>query len=90
MSVGGLEISEIKITPVKKVVGSLLQAHAKVVLNSQLAIAGIRVVQGKFGPFVSFPRTFKAGEGFNLCYPITKEFQDYISERILRQWRAMQ
>jgi DNA-binding cell septation regulator SpoVG len=91
MSVNGIEITEIKINPLKnKEPGSHLEAFARIVLNGQLCINSIRVVQGKFGPFISFPREFnqKEGKGYNLCYPITKALQDYLSERILRQWRT--
>jgi len=92
MSVNGIEITEIKINPMqKKEPGSHLEAFAKIVLNGQLCINSIRIVQGKFGPFISFPREYNAkkGEGYNLCYPITKSLQDYLSERILRQWRTV-
>ena len=86
----GIEITEIKINPLKKMEpGSNLTAYARIVLNGQLCINSIRVVEGKFGPFISFPREFnqKEGKGYNLCYPITKALQDLLSERILRQWR---
>lgn len=89
MSVGGLEITDIKITPVPKKAGVVLEALARIELNKNLRIEGIRIVMGKFGPFVSFPRTFKLGEGYNISYPVTKEFQDYVSERILTAWRAV-
>ncbi len=91
MSVNGIEITEIKINPLnKKEPGSHLEAFARIVLNGQLCINSIRIVHGKFGPFISFPREFnqKEGKGYNLCYPITKSLQDYLSERILRQWRT--
>ena len=89
MSINGIEITEIKVTTVKKEPGSHLMAHVRIVLNGQLCINSIRVVEGKFGPFISYPREFnqKEGKGYNLCYPITKALQDYLSERILRQWR---
>ena len=88
-SIEGIEITEIKINPLKKMEpGSHLAAHARIILNRSLCINSIRVVQGRFGPFISFPREFnqKVGKGYNLCYPITKAFQDYLSERIIRQW----
>ena len=87
----GIELTEIKVTKAKKEPGSNLVAHARIVLNGQLCINSIRVVEGKFGPFISFPREFnqKEGKGYNLCYPITKALQDYLSERILPQWRAV-
>ena len=88
MGINGLEITEIKITP-KKESDTKLSAEARIVLNGQLVINSIRVVDGKFGPFISFPREQKNGKGYNVCYAITKAFQDYLSERILRQWNAV-
>ena len=92
MSINGIEITEIKINPLtKKEPGSHLEAFARIILNGQLCINSIRVIQGKFGPFISFPREFnqKENKGYNLCYPITKALQDYLSERILRQWLSV-
>ena len=91
MSVNGIEITEVKIHPIKnKEEGSHLEAFAKVVLNGQLVINSIRVVRGKFGPFVSFPGSYnkKEGKGYQFCHPITKALQEYLSERVLRQWQA--
>ena len=92
MSVNGIEITEVKIHPLlKKDPGSPLEAFAKVVLNGQLCINSIRVVRGKFGPFVAFPSEYnkKEGKGFQFCHPITKALHEYLSERILRQWESL-
>ena len=91
MSVNGIEITEVKVHPIKnKQEGSNLEAFARIVLNGQLCINSIRVVRGKFGPFVSFPGAFnkKEGKGYQFCHPITKALQQYLSERILRQWQG--
>jgi DNA-binding cell septation regulator SpoVG len=92
MSVNGIEIPEIQVHPLKKKdAGNHLEAFARVILNGQLCINSIRVVRGKFGPFVSYPREYnrKEGKGYQLCYPITKPLQSYLSERILHQWKAV-
>jgi DNA-binding cell septation regulator SpoVG len=92
MSVNGIEITEIQVHPLKKTdTGNHLEAFARVILNGQLCINSIRVVRGKFGPFVSYPREYnrKEGKGYQLCYPITKPLQSYLSERILHQWKTV-
>ena len=92
MSVNGIEITEIRVHSLKKKdPGGHLEAFARVVLNGQLCINGIRIVRGKFGPFISFPREFnrKEGKGYNLCYPIKKPLQSHLSERILSQWQTV-
>ncbi len=91
MSIQGLEVTEVHIQPVKNgVEGNPLQAFARVVLNGQFRINSIRVIRGKFGPFISFPNEYnkKEGKAYPFCHPITKALQDYLSERILRQWEA--
>jgi len=92
MSVNGIEITEIQVHSLKKKdPAGHLEAFARVILNGQLCINGIRIVRGKFGPFISFPREFnrKEGKGYNLCYPITKPLQSHLSERILNQWQTV-
>lgn len=92
MSVNGIEITEIRVHPVKKKdAASSLEAFARVVLNGQLCINSIRVVRGKYGPFVSYPREYnrKEEKGYQFCYPITKPLQSYLSEQILNQWKAV-
>jgi DNA-binding cell septation regulator SpoVG len=92
MSVNGIEITEIRVHPVKKKdAASPLEAFARVVLNGQLCINSIRVVRGKYGPFVSYPREYNRNEekGYQFCYPITKSLQAYLSEQILNQWKAV-
>jgi DNA-binding cell septation regulator SpoVG len=85
----GIEITEVNVHPIKnKQEGSPLEAFVRVVLNDQFAISSIKVVKGKFGRFVSFPRDYnkKEGKGYSLCYPITKTLQEYMSRRILDEY----
>jgi len=92
MSVNGIEITEIRVHPVKKKdAGGHLEAFARVILNGQLCINSIRVMKGKYGPFISYPREFnrKDEKGYQFFYPITKPLQSYLSEQILRQWKTV-
>ena len=92
MSVNGIEITEIRIHPVKKKdAAGPLEAFARVILNGQLCINSIRVMRGKYGPFVSYPRDFnrKEEKGYQFCYPITRSLQAYLSERILGEWKTV-
>ncbi len=85
----GLEITQVAVHPLKnKQPDNALEAFARVVLNDQFVINSIRVVQGKYGLFISFPREFNAAEkkGYNLCFPLSKELRDHISERVLEEF----
>ena len=91
MSSQGIEITEINVHPVRnKQPDHPLEAFVRVVLNDQFVINSIKVVKGKFGLFVSFPREYnkKEGKGYNLCFPITKTLHEYMSDRILSQYRV--
>jgi DNA-binding cell septation regulator SpoVG len=91
MSLKGIEITQINVHPVRtKVPDSPLEAFVQVVLNDQFVINSIKIINGKFGPFVSFPREYnkKEGKGYNLCFPITKALQEYMSEKILSEYRV--
>jgi DNA-binding cell septation regulator SpoVG len=90
MSVKGIEITEVNVHPVRnKQADNPLEAFVRVVLNEQFVINSIRVVKGKFGLFVSFPREYnkKEGKGYNFCFPITKSLHEYMSEKILNEYR---
>jgi DNA-binding cell septation regulator SpoVG len=90
MSQNGIEITEIKVNPIKnKQPDSPLEAFVRVVLNGQFVIGSIKVIKGKFGLFVSFPREYNKseGKGYNTCYPITKPLQEYMSQKILDEYR---
>lgn len=90
MSHNGIEITEIKVNPIRnRQPDSPLEAFVRVVLNGQFVISSIKVVKGKFGLFVSFPREYNKseGKGYNLCYPITKPLQEYMSQRILDEYK---
>ena len=90
MSVKGIEITEVNVHPVKnKVQGSPLEAFVRVVINDQFVINSIRIVKGKFGLFVSFPREYdkKEGKGYNYCFPITRPLHEYMQEKILNEYK---
>ncbi|HLP30103.1 MAG TPA: SpoVG family protein [Fibrobacteria bacterium] len=82
-----LEITEITFRQVDGPYGPL-RAYVRVVLNDALAITGIRIVEGKAGLFVAFPRVLskKDGRGHNVCYPITHEATQYFTREILREY----
>ena len=79
MSVNGIEITDVVVFPVKnRDENDNLLAFARIILNDQFMISGIRVRKGKNGPFISFPQ--------NTCFPITAELRSYISDQVLMQY----
>ena len=86
MAINGLEITDVIVFPVKnKKENSSLQAFARIVINDQFIVNGLRIFEGKNGPFVRFPQEYnkEAGKGYDLCFPITAELRSYIMDQVL-------
>ncbi len=89
MSVNGIEVTDVIVFPVKnKQENSALNAFCRIILNDQFIINGIRIFEGKNGPFISFPQEYSktAGRGYDICFPITAELRTYISDQVLSQY----
>ena len=58
-------------------------ANASVDLNGVFAIRGVKIMQGKNGPFVSMP-SYKAGNEYrDVCFPCTKECRAEFQNAVL-------
>lgn len=89
MSVNGIEVTDVVVFPVKKKSeNSCLNAFAKLVINDQFLVNGIRIIEGKNGPFISFPKEYNKADGknFDICFPVTAELRSYLSDQILSQY----
>ena len=63
-----------------KTQGNVL-ANATANLNGQFAVRGIRVMNGKNGPYVAMP-DYKSGDK-DICFPCTKEFKQEFDQSVL-------
>jgi len=91
MDINGMKITDVVVYPIdKKSKRNKLFAFAKVVLNDQFIIHGIRIYEGKNGPFMTFPQDYngKNGEGkpYTICHPTTAELRSYISEQVMAEY----
>ena len=65
-----------------KTQGNVL-ANATANLNGCFAIRGIRVMDGKNGPYVAMP-DYKSGDRYkDICFPCTKEFKQEFDQTVL-------
>lgn len=80
-----LIVTEVNIYPCKGASDGPIQALARIVLNDAFVVNGIRIVKGKFGLFITFPRYYdkKKEKGMNYCFPILKSLHDSINESVL-------
>lgn len=74
--------------------GANLKAFASVTFEDSFKVTGIKVYQGKNGPFVAMPNynTHKVDRDNrpvyeDLCHPVTKEFREDLNGNILQCYR---
>ena len=92
MDVNGMKITDVIVYPVKRKLDakSKLMAFAKVVLNDQFIIHGIRIYEGVNGAFMTFPQDYqkknKDGKPYDICHPTTAELRNYIDEQVMAEY----
>lgn len=66
-----------------------MKALANIVLNDQIQLRGLRVMDGEYGLFVSYPTDpFFKGQSFrNLYIPITRQLRDHIETCVLTAYQ---
>jgi len=58
------------------------------VLNDAFVVKVLRVIGGKFGPFVAFPS--EKGKNVTICFPILQTLHEEMSRTILTEyWRVL-
>ena len=90
MNINGIEVTDVIVYPVRrKPEGSSVMAVAKIVLNDVFVINGLRIIEGKYGPFIAFPKEYSKASGKNIeiAFPVTVELWDYIADQVLAQFK---
>lgn len=66
-----------------------MKALANIVLNDQLHMRGLRVMEGEYGLFVSYPTDpFFKGDAFrSLFNPITRQLREHIETCVLTAYQ---
>lgn len=85
-----LQITGCQVYPLKERLAKT-RALARVVLNDQLQLTGIRVVDGANGLFVAYPNSpdYKGDDYRCLFYPVKKELRDHIELVILAKYQEV-
>jgi len=84
------QITNLQVYPLKELPGKTL-ALARVVINDELQLTGLRVREGASGLFVSYPNDpgYKGEDFRSLFYPITRELREHIEELVLKRYHEM-
>jgi stage V sporulation protein G len=85
-----LTCSNVQVYPIKEPMGKT-KAMARVTINEQLQLVGLRVVDGINGFFVSYPLDphDKSEDYRSIYYPITKELREHIEQCVLEKYQEV-
>ena len=79
---------EAQVYPLKEPRNNTL-AMASLTIGGCFAVRGVKVVQGRNGPFVSMPQAKDGkGEYQDVCFPISKEVREQVSMLVLDKYNA--
>jgi len=80
-----VEISEVKI---RKVEGKdKFKAWVTITFDDSFRIHGLKIIEGKNGPFVAMPsRKLPNGEFLDIAYPLNQELREKIQKRVLEEY----
>ncbi|MDR0517766.1 MAG: SpoVG family protein [Fibromonadaceae bacterium] len=83
-----LTCTNVQIYPCKESKGKT-KAFARVAVNDQLQLTGLRVVDGANGFFVSYPLDpYNKTEDYNsVYYPLKKELREHVEQCVLEKYQ---
>lgn len=78
-----------KVFPVREPRENLL-AFASLNLGNGFAVQGVKVLQGKNGPFVAMPQMKNGkGEWHDIAFPTTKEGREAVNKVVLEEYQRV-
>jgi len=82
-----LEITNVQTFPLKEPLGKT-KGFARVVLNDQIQLTGLRIVDGANGLFVAYPNdpSYKGEDYKSIFYPLTRELRDHIETVVIAKY----
>lgn len=68
-----------------------MKAMARIVLNDQFVVQGLRVMEGENGLFVGYPPdNFYKGEDYrSQCFPVTRQLREHIENCVLEKYQEL-
>lgn len=86
-----LEITEIRIWPVRDPDASRIKAMVTIVFNGVLRVNGCRIIEGAKGLFLSYPVEKKAGSEYwiSLFHPVERGTSNAIQAAVLERCREL-
>lgn len=86
--INGIEITDVIIFPVKKRAEcQTVLGFARIVINDQFLLSGVRIHQGEHGNYISFPDEIVNGKSMDIYFLTTNELREYMQDEILKQYQ---
>lgn len=77
-----MRVTDVKYTPINS--KNSVVGMASITLNDEFVVTGLKVIAGKFNPFVSFPQNKgKDDKYYDICFPVTSELRSEINNAVL-------
>ncbi len=87
-----LAVTKVEVFPFRS--GATLghtKGMAKIILNDQFVIQGLRIMEGENGLFVGYPPdNFYKGEDYrSVCFPMTRQLSEHIENCVLEKYTEL-
>ena len=64
-------------------------AHLSVTLGGAFAVRGLRLMEGKNGPFLNFP-SYKSSNGYqDICFPVSAQLRQQMTDAAVAAYRQV-
>ncbi|MCL2102049.1 MAG: SpoVG family protein [Fibromonadales bacterium] len=85
-----LTCTNVQVYPFKEHAGKT-KAFARVTINDQLQLTGLRVVDGVNGFFVSYPidPNYKGDDYHSIFYPLHRELRDHVEQCVMEKYQEL-
>jgi stage V sporulation protein G len=77
------------VSSISKIDSGNVKALANIVINGELAVRGIKVMEGEKGLFVAMPSKKIGGEYVDIAHPITDKAHEQISGAVLESYNRL-
>jgi stage V sporulation protein G len=86
-----LKVTSVQVYPLKNITGKT-KAMARVVLEEQLQLTGLRLIDGANGEFVGYPNDpgYKGEDYRQIYYPLSPELREEIDQAVIAKYAEVQ
>lgn len=86
-----MKVTSLNIHVFKNTENQKLMGMARVILDEELQLTGLRIYQGSSGLFVSYPNDpYYKGEDYRqIFYPMTRELRSHIEEEVIKEYNRV-